>query len=801
VTSAPNDPSAHSLRSGQARPPYRLAFGVGAAVLAIFVLTLAPTVTFWDAGEFIAAAKTLGIPHPPGTPLFVMIAHVWAMLLPIGEYAVRTNLLSAVLSAGAAALFFLVTHESIRLFSNGLEGRAARLLSLGGAAAAALLGAFTFTNWQNSNETEVYTVATFTIAAIGWLLHIWRRERGTKRAPRILLLIVYLAGISIGNHLLALLAGPAVVMFVATTLRSAPARDPSQGRAEWAQLAVVGGVWALLIGTGLGSTGLVLVGSVCFVAAAIYAVMGRAGSFAALSLFVACIAVTPYLYIFIRSAQNPPINEAAPAAYDLARRFDALLDVISRAQYPPRTPLDDPTVPHGPDNPGRTLTLMAIQFGDYFEYFTWQWAKSLTKWFQVPIALIFLGLGLRGSFAQRRADPSAWWLLFALFMVTGVGLVVYMNFKPGFGRWFDLYQAGSSHEVRERDYFFVVSFIVWGLWAGMGLVVLARAMIESAGILRQLAPAAFLLAAVPPALNWSAASRRHGPDATLAADFAYDLLNTVPPYGILFTYGDNDTFPLWWAQEVAGIRRDVTVVCLALANTDWYMRQLRDAPVRPMDLTALPPVWRAAVKEPPTWPLHTMSDSAIATAMMGYVVPQTQQLKLGPLTRKLEPGTYLLPNEILTLSVVQQNVGRRPVVWAITAGKEFAGLREYVVQQALGFRLQAGQQDTTSPTLDLRRLAGAPLDVPLTEGLVWGTYRYAGLLEGDATTLESTSASIAATLSFPFVQLAYGFSDRGETDKMQKALEHALKLSPNPALRAALTELRMRGVDSGNRGR
>ena len=778
------------------RPPYRTALAVTALVLAVFVLTLAPTVTFWDAGEFIAAAKTLGIPHPPGTPLFVMIAHVWAMLLPFGEYAVRTNLLSAVLSAAAAGLFFLVTHESIRLFTNGLEGRTARLLSLGGAATAAMLGAFTFTNWQNSNETEVYAVAVFTIAAISWLLHIWRRERGTDRAPRVLLLIVYLAGVSIGNHLLALLAGPAVVMFLATTLRSAPARDPAQGRAEWGQLAVVAGVWALLIGTGLGSTGLIGIGILCFVAAASYAAMGRAGSFAALSLFVACVAVTPYLYIFIRSAQNPPINEAAPAVYTLARRFDALLDVIRRAQYPPRTPLDDPTVTHGPDNPGRTLGLMAIQFGDYFEYFTWQWAKSATKWFQVPIALIFLGLGLRGSFAQRRADRSAWWLLFALFMVTGVGLVIYMNFRPGFGRWFDLYPEGGSHEVRERDYFFVVSFIVWGLWAGMGLVVLARQLIERAGTVRDLAPAAFMLAVIPLALNWSAASRRHGPDARLAADFAYDLLNTVPPYGILFTYGDNDTFPLWWAQEVAGIRQDVTVICLALANTDWYMRQLRDAPVRPVDQTALPPVWRGAVKPPPNWPLHTMSDSAIAIAMMGYGVREAQELKLGPLTRKLQTGTYLLPNELLTLSVVQQNVGRRSIVWAITAGREFAGLAEYVTQQAISFSLQTARPDTTSPSLDLRRLAGAPLDVPLTERLVWETYRYAGLLEGDVTTLESTSASIAATLSFPFVQLAYAYSDRGQTEKMQKALEYALKLSPNPALRAALTELRIRGIDS-----
>jgi hypothetical protein len=440
---------------------------------------------------------------------------------------------------------------------------------------------------------------------------------------------------------------------------------------------------------------------------------------------------------------------------------------------------------------------MAIQLWDYIVYFTWQWAKAVGIWIQVPVTLLFLGLGLRGSYAQRRVDRPAWWLLFMLFLVTGLGLVAYMNFRPGFGRWFDLYPQSANHEVRERDYFFVVSFIVWGLWAGMGICVLARSLLQRFVGVRRLAPAVFLLAAVPLALNWAAASRRHGPDATLAADFASDLLNTVPPYGILFTYGDNDTFPLWWAQEVEGIRQDVTVVCLALANTDWYMRQLRDNPVRPLQPRALPEVWRDSLKPAPDRPLHTMSDSAIETAMMGYAVPQTQEVKLGPLSRRLEAGTYLLPNEILTLSVVRQNVGRRPIVWAITAGREFAGLGDYVIQQALGFSLQTTRPDTTSPSLDLRRLAGAPLDIPTTERLVFETYRYAGLLEGDVTKLESTSASMAATLSFPFVQLAYGYSARGDEEKLQRALEFALRLSPNPALRTALLELRIKGIDIG----
>ena len=773
-----------------ARTPYAAALGVTGVVLLGYLLTLAPTVTFWDAGEFIAAAKTLGIPHPPGTPLFVMIAHVWAMLLPIGEYAFRTNLLSALLSALAAGCFFLVAHESLRALIPAENEETSRTLRIGGGAAAALLGAFTFTNWQNSNETEVYAVATFTIAAMSWLAHLWRRDRGTPRASRLLLLIVYLAGVSIGNHLLALLAGPGILAFMVATLHEAPATDPACRRAEWGQVAVVAGIWALLIGTGLGSSGLVVMGGLCFLAAASFAALGGAATFALLTLFIAAVGITPYLYLYIRSGQNPPVNEAAPAT------FDALLAVIRRAQYPPRTPLDNPTVSHGPDNPGRTLAILGIQFADYIVYFTWQWAKTLAQWLQVVVTLVFVSLGFRGLLAQRRADRPAWWLLLGFFLVTGPGLVIYMNFRPGFGRWFDSYPSASAHEVRERDYFFVVSFIVWGIWAGIGLAVVARSIWARAGSARRWAPAALALALVPIALNWTAASRRHGPDARLAADFAYDLLNTVPPYGVLFTYGDNDTFPLWWAQEVANVRQDVTVVCLALANTDWYMRQLRDNPVRPVDRTALPALWRGAVIPPPTQPLHSMTDSMIASAMSGYMVPQNQRVMLGPVSRNLTAGTFLLPNDILTLGIVRENAGRRPIVWAITTGREFGGLSEYVVQQGLGYSLRSSRPDTTSPALDTRRLAGTPLDIPTTERLVWDAYRYGNLLHGDVTKLETTSASIASTLSLPFTQLTYAYSARGQQEKMLRALDRAMQLTPNQSLRTALAELRVRNRDT-----
>jgi hypothetical protein len=755
--------------------PYRAAFAAALAVLTVYVITLAPSVTFWDAGEFIAAAHTLGIPHPPGTPLFVMIAHTWGLLFPIGEFAFRTNLLSAILSASGAGLFFLVVHESLRSWDHPL-----RLVA---AAAAALTGAFTFTNWQNSNETEVYAVATFTIGAMCWGVNLWRRHRETERGPRFLLLVVFLAGISIGNHLLALLAGPAVVGYLIAVLWREPAADAARRREEWGQLAVLAGVWALLIGTGLGSTTLSALGLAAFLGASVFAATGGAGLFAAASLAIAAVGITPYLYLYIRSGQHPVINEAAPAT------FDALLAVIRRAQYPPRTPLDDPTVAHGADNPGRTLTLIGLQLLNYFQYFDWQWARAVVPSVRAVITVTFFSLGVTGFLVQRRQDRANWWLCLLLFLVTGLGLVAYMNFKPGFSLGFEHFPNAQDHEVRERDYFFVVSFIVWGLWTGIGGAELGRRLSVRSGASRGLLPAALAVALVPLTLNFGSASRRHGPDAHLAADFAYDLLQSAPAYSILFTYGDNDTFPLWWAQEVAGIRRDVSVVCLALANTDWYMRQLRDNPVRSLDAAKLPKIWADSISAPPAGPMHAMSDSMISAAMSGYYVTQRQTVRLGPLTRELTPGTFLFPSDLLQLSAIQQSVGRRPILWAATAGRSFAGLGEYVIQKGLGFHLGTARPDTTEPGLNLRRLAGAPLDVPATETLAFNVYRYADLLEQGAAGLDPTSASAAASLSLPFVQLVYAYQDDADTLKLERALSRGVKLAPDRELRAALSQM------------
>lgn len=760
--------------------PWRLAAAVALAVLAGYLATLAPTVTFWDAGEFIAAARTLGIPHPPGTPLFVLVAHVWGTLVPAGEFAFRTNLLSATMSAVAAGFFALVAWQSLR--QAGLDARLRQL----GAAAAALVGAFTFTNWQNSNETEVYALATATIAACAFLVLRWREARGTPRGVRILLLVVYLLGLSIGNHLLALLAGPAVVAALAHAAWATPLADPQERRREQAKVLAIAGLWALMVGTGLGSVALLRVGALAFAVLAALAAARGAGGFVVAALGLAALGVTPYLFLYLRAAQHPPINEADPSTWQ------ALLDVIRRKQYPARTPFDDPTIPSGPDNPGRSLGLMGLQLLNYLQYFDWQWAKGVAaRAGDFPLrtlgTLLFTALGLRGFALQRRADRTAWWLCVTLFAVTGLGLMAYMNFKPGFSVGWADYPEMSQHEVRERDYFFVVSFVVWGLWAGLGLAGLVARLGQSARGAARLAPALLLLALAPFALNFTAASRR-GPDRTLAADLAYNLLNSAPPYGILFTYGDNDTFPLWWAQEVAGIRRDVTVVCLALANTDWYLRQLRDARPAPFDAAAAPAPWREEpAAAPPDWPLHTLTDADIASMTSSYsMVSQATVVDMGLFRHTIPANTVLAPSDVAVLRIVQQSAGRRPIVWAVTAGREFSGLGAYVAQTGMGYRLVGplGQPDSA------RSLFGPPLDVPLTERLAWETYRYGTITADQVRGLDPSSAAMANALAGPFTRLAVAAEGRGDTAAVLKNLERAASLSPDEGLADALAKVR-----------
>ncbi|MEP7066455.1 MAG: hypothetical protein ABI889_10515, partial [Gemmatimonadota bacterium] len=156
----------------------------------------------------------------------------------------------------------------------------------------------------------------------------------------------------------------------------------------------------------------------------------------------------------------------------------------------------------------------------------------------------------------------------ALFACATAGLIVYLNFKAGASFGWGVLADSAPHEVRDRDYFFVLGFWVWGAWAGIGAVALA----ELAGA--RLAPIGVLAAALPLVLNAPAADRRAYPERAIAAAVARDLLHSAPRNAVLITGGDNDAFPAWYAQAVERLRPDVTVVVAPLLATEWYRAQL-----------------------------------------------------------------------------------------------------------------------------------------------------------------------------------------------------------------------------------
>jgi hypothetical protein len=550
---------------------------------------------------------------------------------------------------------------------------------------------------------------------------------------------------------------------------------------------VVAATWLLLIAVGLGSTTLTLVTGALALAAAGLAVSRRQTGFVLAALGLVVLGISPYLFLLLRAGQAPFINEADP------RTLEALLAVIRRAQYPIRTPLDDPTVFHGPQNPGRTLTILGYQLANYAQYFDWQWARSLadgaiTAWPRLLATLGALWLGLRGLGRQWRLDRSGWWFTAAFFAVTGLGLVLYMNFKPGPSIGWDRWAAAVDHEVRERDYFFVASVVGWAVLMAMGLAELVgAARLRWPG--RPWNMALLGLAAVPMVLNVGDASRRHGPDATLARDFARALLESVPPGGILFTWGDNDTFPLWHAQAVDGIRPDVTIICLALAETPWYQRQLRDrVPIAP-DPSRMAAVWRDV--DAPTWtgPIHRLEDAGI-DAFRPQLTDQDYELPLADgASLQIPRGTALYAKDLLLLAVVRENAGHRPIAWAASTVQKLYGAP--VIQQGLAYVLPVdgqGLRDVDSSTV--LGAGSAPIDVGVTSRLMDESWSFGPLWDADLGDLEPNVAAMARTVSLPYTRLGIALLERGDTLGAIRRLQAAAHLAPGqPGLDDFLREL------------
>jgi hypothetical protein len=397
-------------------PPYRWAAGVFLGTLALYVATLAPTTQFWDATEYMTASHSLGIPHPPGNPLFVLMAHVWGLLPLASDYGARINLFAAATSAASAALWFLIGERWLQPIL------AAPLVRRLAAAAGALIGATAFTVWNQSVANEkVYTISVLTIALVLWLAIRWADHPEGERPHRYLILIAYLLFLTRANHLMGVLAFPAVLALIVMT------------------------EWRVLIRPRL-------------------IIMGLA---------VAVVATSVYVFMPIRARQDPYLNQG------VVTTWPALKDHLSRAQFSKPSVFSDPRYAPGPTNPGRTPKLVFQQIQNYTQYFSWQWGHDLSDGLRGAVSVVFVFLGLLGAHRHWRAERKQALTMTVLVLTLTIGLVFYLNFKTGYSQ--DIGEQQVAREVRERDYFFIASFSAWGVWVGMGLAAIVAWATGSAG--------------------------------------------------------------------------------------------------------------------------------------------------------------------------------------------------------------------------------------------------------------------------------------------------------------------------------
>ena len=673
------------------RPPYLWAGFVFLGALALYVATLAPTTQFWDTSEYITAARVLGIPHPPGNPLFTLMAHVWGMLPLAAGYAQRINLFAATTSAVAAACWFLIGERWMRPIVPAPLPR--RLAALAGA----LVGATAFTVWNQSVVNEkVYTLSLLSIALILWLIVRWDDQEPGDAHDHHLLLIVYLLALTSTNHMMGVLVGPVVAVLLFPPLKTSRAATDAGRTTEWSQWLAYCASFALIMATGMEKAIVLEIAAVLYVIVLAYSAITGNWRFTLGLLGVAVAGVSVYLFLPIRASHFPPINEGEPTT------LQSLWAVLARQQYgkPPLT------------------TRQADPFAQillWVQYFRWQWGHDFAQNIQAMLAVIFGGLGVLGAWRHFKADRRHAIAMLTLMLTMTLLLIFYLNFKYGYSQYLP---RSLPREVRERDYFFLVSFALWGIWVGFGLATLMEWVQD--GLRERFADEAkrwtyampvLALALIPLFGNRLTASRAH---ETLARDFAVDLLNSVEPYGVLVTAGDNDTFPLWYAQEVEGVRQDVTIINLSLANTDWYLRQMQRRPLYEYDAAAGPAIYRGGHWLKPTQPVLNFTMGQLDSLQLYYPIDKRQVLMLGGVQVTLDPEQihplgsgqgYLEKADIVVLEAIKDQIGKRTIYFSRTVGTyadEF-GLSPYL--EGHGFA-RALRPQPLAPNDSIQMLAG-----------------------------------------------------------------------------------------------
>lgn len=692
------------------------------AAFAVYFSTMAPTVSFWDCGELLAAAHGLGNPHPPGNPLLTLIGRVFMMLVPLSEKAARMNFVSVVTMSLTVAMTFVFVIKALRMAFQG--GKLNRFALYTGGLVAAFLVAFSDTIWFSAVEAEAYGLAMFIVMAVSWLSLHWYQHRGTPVGDRTLLLMTYVGFLGSGVHLFALVTLPVVALFMLFD-KDTRANIPL----------VASGVMILSIIYDVGDfvfyAGISMVAFLAMLPFAKSPTWRRRWSLAAMMCLVALLGFSTYAYVPIRTSVNVALDEAEASNWPVFKEY------LERKQYG-----SDSMIRRALHRRGQLANQILVHphmgYGGYMlaQYFPWKvgdqdeetkevlerhvFGKTLqfptlhdslrgNRGAQLSLFLLLQIPFLYGGWLLYRRNRRLGLYLLGLYIVTSYGLIFYLNFADGtqmelrdYQYWKEAGFPASQKpppvylEVRERDYFFTPGFIYMGILFGVSTTFLLnwlasrrRSLMRPAGI--ALAGLAF---AVP---VWSNYKEHDRTGDYVPYDYAYNLLNSCQPNSILFTNGDNDTFPLWFLQEVEGIRKDVRVVNLSLVNTSWYMHQLTDHPpalkigFTPAEIDAL---------QPQPWRFKGPVEVTIPGTRIRY---------------NLEPLPYLRVQDIMVLHIVQNNYPAHPVHFATTVGGgNSMGLEPFTIMQGMVYTLTQDKHDRE-------------LDVAATVHLVDSVYHFRGL--------------------------------------------------------------------------
>ncbi len=881
-------------------------WAVFAVALVVYVLTAEPVASWWDCMEFTATSYKLEVGHPPGAPLFMMMMRLFT-LLSFGNpqwVGFASNLMSCVASAFCILfMFWTITHLARRM-------KADDWTALGAGVIGALAYAFTDTFWFSAVESEVYATSSMFTALVVWLMLRWEEVADEPGSNRWLVLIAYMMGLSIGVHILNLLALPALV-FIYYFRKT---QQVTWKGAFWALLAA-GGIFLAIykiimpgvVGIGawidrvfVNSLGLPVNSGIAVWVLILFALVGAGVWFThkrgktvwntiLLCVGVILIGYSSYTSVVIRSSVNPPMNSNRPdnpyALQSLMNRdqygsnplfygprYDSQISdmvystewfINEAGKYESREKLTDYVYAPGSEmlfprqwdyasadkykqwGGGNLSYFFGYQLNFmYWRYFMWNFVGRQDdikgegdilhgNWLSGidPIDALYLGpqknlpqevernkgrnkffflpflLGILGLISQLGKDRRGFVIVMWLFVVMGILLVVYLNVPPG--------------AVRERDYIYAGSFYAFAIWIGLGVTwvqeIVAKLFSRSAksatpASVRNSALVATLVCALVPALLLAEGWDDHDRSGRrIGHDIGYNFMISALPNSIFMNFGDNDTFPLWYNQEVENVRPDVRIMNLSYLGADWYIEQMRHAynassPVPlsiPMTtyrdneafiyveeiidrpLTVRQVVDFVANRDPqsrvevangqlldyiPSTKLVLPVDKQ-AALRSGIVKPEDAHLMVDTISFNI-PKTSIRKDQLVLLDVLANFDWERPLYFTMTQTMREMGLADWL--QADGWAYRFVPIKTTYDVLESGRI-----DTELTWDLLMNRYKYGGA--GDPGVYVDYNSLI--NLQFvgqynSFVRLANSLLDAGEPQRAVEALDRALTEFP-----------------------